>query len=114
MEDSFEDCYALIASAQNEAGLALIDIVRAVHAQIITLGLPAVPFARLVEAMADLEYSLTTATCEKVPPPPQAHVVRVRRRSFGAGLSRPAELTVFVCLNRSGTAGGTCRNVLAA
>jgi len=66
MEDPFEDCFDLIASAQKDAGLALIDIVRCVHAQVLALSLPTVPFARLMEAMADLEYRLTFAIMEKV------------------------------------------------
>ncbi|EKX36580.1 replication factor C subunit 4 [Guillardia theta CCMP2712] len=64
--DSFEDCYHKIFEIQREKGLALIDIVRAVHEQIIKHDLPSVPFCRLLESLSDLEYRLTAATNEKI------------------------------------------------
>ena len=49
-----------------DKGLALIDIVRAIHADLIQFQLPPATFARLLEAMADLEYRLNHAVVEKI------------------------------------------------
>ena len=66
LNDSFEDSYQYIQDMQMDKGLALIDIVRAIHADLIQFQLPPATFARLLEAMADLEYRLNYAVVEKI------------------------------------------------
>jgi len=51
---------------QMQKGLALIDIVRAVHSEIILMDLPGEVFAFILEELATLEHRLTGAVNEKV------------------------------------------------
>jgi len=66
LNDSFEDTYEFVQEMQTDKGLALIDIVRAVHAELIKFTMPPKTFARLLEAMSDLEYRLNFAIVERI------------------------------------------------
>ena len=66
LNDTLEDTYEFVQDKQTERGLALIDIVRAIHAELIKFKLPPKTFARLLQAMSDLEYRLNFAVIERV------------------------------------------------
>ena len=66
LNDTLEDTYEFVQDKQTERGLALIDIVRATHAELIKFKLPPKTFARLLQAMSDLEYRLNFAVIERV------------------------------------------------
>jgi hypothetical protein len=51
---------------QRTRGLALIDIVRCVHGEVVRMDLPQSVLADLLEALAGLEHRLTGAVNEKV------------------------------------------------
>ncbi len=66
--DTLEDTYEFVQDNQTERGLALIDIARAIHAELIKFKLPPKTFARLLQArgLSDLEYRLNFAVIEHV------------------------------------------------
>uniref|UniRef100_A0A7S1GSB5 AAA+ ATPase domain-containing protein n=1 Tax=Hemiselmis andersenii TaxID=464988 RepID=A0A7S1GSB5_HEMAN len=64
--DTFEGAYACIQDTQTSRGLALIDVVRALHSEIIKMDLPTKVFADLLEALALLEFRLTGSVNERV------------------------------------------------
>eukprot|EP00802_Teleaulax_amphioxeia_P001700 Tamp_01702.p3 GENE.Tamp_01702~~Tamp_01702.p3 ORF type:complete len:389 (+),score=96.54 Tamp_01702:3845-5011(+) len=66
LNDTLEGAYEFVQDMQTERGLALIDIVRAIHAELIRFQLPPKTFARLLQAMSDLEYRLNYAVVERI------------------------------------------------
>ena len=66
LNDTFDAAYHFIADMQTKSGLALIDIVRAIHGEIILLDFPQEVLADILEALADLEFRLTGAVNERV------------------------------------------------
>mmetsp|Transcript_28735 Transcript_28735/g.71204 ORF Transcript_28735/g.71204 Transcript_28735/m.71204 type:complete len:350 (+) Transcript_28735:227-1276(+) len=64
--DPFEASYHYIEDMQRTRGLALIDIVRAVHGEVVAMDLPQAVLADILEALADLEHRLTGAVNERV------------------------------------------------
>jgi len=66
LNDTFDAAFAFVAEMQLTRGLALIDVVRGLHGEVVKMELPVEVFAHLLEALADLEFRLTTAVNERV------------------------------------------------
>jgi replication factor C subunit 3/5 len=62
----FKQCVDHVLTLQSENGVALVDLVRELGALVFRLGAGAAARAELVDALADCEYRLSYATCEKV------------------------------------------------
>lgn len=66
LNDSFQDCMAVLGEMQTKFGFALVDILQDLYAELAQINLPPEVRADLLAELADLEFNLSGSSTEKL------------------------------------------------